>query len=195
MEDRMTSREAADGVPALEGAGRARALTVLSPFPRRWLWLVRLAFAIKRRQGPDPTLQRLSFIHVAHWVLLAHFPGERRPNLYAYILFVSNFNGSWREYIDAFAQAIPGRMTRLWGASYGFPGARPPRPFVNYIERNQLPAAHYYSAYPQASATEVASALRVRRRFHDEVLPATGLDDDGFASAWLSFVETVQRDL
>lgn len=174
--------------------GRTRALTVLSPLPRIWARPLRVVLWLKRRQGPDPMLQRLSFIHAAHWVLIDHFPGERARNRYAYLLFVSNFNGSWREYIDAFATAIPRRMAILWGASYGFPGPQPPKPFVNYIERNQLAPAHLYSAYPQASATEVASALRVSALFHHHMVP-DGATDAEFAAAWRTFLDSAQRDL
>jgi hypothetical protein len=175
--------------------GRARALTVVAPVPRRYVPVLRLALGIKRRLGPDPALQRMSFIHSAHWVLLEHLPGESRPTRYAYLLFASNFNGSWRDYIDAFAIAVPRRMTILWGGSYGFPGPHPPTPFVNYIERNQLAPAHYYSAYPDASATEVASALRVRDRLRHELLPALSQGDQRVAAAWRRFLTHVQRDL
>jgi len=176
-------------------AGRARALTVISPLPRFWSPLLRLALWLKKRQGPDPALQRLSLIHVAHWVVVDRFPGEPRRRRYAYLLFVSNFNGSWREYIDAFATAIPRRMAVLWGTSFGFPGAQPPASFVNYIERNQLTPNHFYAAYPEASATEVASALRVHERFHADVVPATALDEERFAAEWRRFLTDVQRDL
>lgn len=176
-------------------AGQSRALTTLSPLPRRWSWLARAALRLKRAQGPDPMLLRLSFIHVAHWVVLDRLPGQRERSRYTYLLFMSNFNGSWREYIDAFSTAIPGRMALLWGTSYGFPGARPPLPFVRYIERNQLTPAHYYSAYPEATATEIASALRISDRFDRDVAPATTLDDETFARAWRGLVDVVQRDL
>lgn len=187
--------------PGPDGAiGRTRALTVLSPLPRFWTLPLRGLLRIKRRQGPDPVLQRLSFIHVAHWVVLSSFPGQPRDrrSRYTYLLFVSNFNGSWRDYIDAFSTAIPGRMALLWGSSYGFPGATPPRPFVAYIERNQLAPDHFYAAYPEASATEVASALRVHRRFTDQVEPVAddaALDDAGFEAAWTAFLTDAQRDL
>jgi hypothetical protein len=176
-------------------SGQSRALTTLSPLPRRWSWLAHLALAIKRRQGPDAMLQRLSFIHVAHWVILDRLPGQRTPSRYAYLLFMSNFNGSWREYIDAFSIAIPGRMALLWGTAYGFPGAQPPLPFVRYIERNQLTPVHYYAAYPEATATEIASALRVSERFASDIEPARQQDDARFAAAWGAFVDAVQRDL
>jgi hypothetical protein len=176
-------------------AGRAKALTVMTPLPRLWSPLLRLVLRFKTWQGPDPDLQRLSLIQVADWVVVDRFPGEPRRRRYAYLLFASNFNGSWREYIDAFSMAIPRRMAILWGTSYGFPGALPPKPFVSYIERNQLTPDHYYAAYPQASATEVASALRVRQAFEETVAPAADLGADRFAAAWRAFLTDVQRDL
>lgn len=140
-------------------------------------------------------LQRLSFIHVAHWVILDRLPGQPRRSRYAYLMFMSNFNGSWREYIDAFSIAIPHRMALLWGTSYGFPGAMPPLPFVRYIERNQLTPVHYYAAYPEGTATEIGSALRVRKRFDADVVPAANRSDKELARAWRRFVDDVQRDL
>jgi hypothetical protein len=177
-------------------AGRARALTVISPLPRVWAPLLKLVLRLKRMQGPDPALLRMSVIHAAHWVVIDRFPGEPRKRRYAYLLFVSNFNGSWREYIDAFATAVPGRMSVIWGTSYGFPGPRPPVPFVNYIERNQRTPSHFYSAYPQASATEVASALRVDDDFRATVSPEAGADDPAaLKDAWDAFLVQRQRDL
>jgi len=154
----------------------------------------------KRQQGPDPELQRLSLIHAAHWVVVSRFPdedghGRKRPSRNAYLLFVSNFNGSWRDYIDAFATAIPLRMALLWGSSWGFPGPQPPRPFARFIERNQERPEHYYGAYPEASATEVASALRVHRLVRERLAPAADGPDDAFARAWRSFLDAAQRDL
>jgi hypothetical protein len=70
-----------------------------------------------------------------------------------------------------------------------------PLPFVRYIESNQLPPDHYYAAYPRATATEVASALRVAERFDREILPARSLDDAQFAASWRRFIDAVQRDL
>ena len=187
--------EPPSGAVASGTAGHARALTVLSPLPRIWSPLLRVLLWRKRKQGPDPDLQRLSLIHVADWVVIDRFPLERRPARYAYLLFVSNFNGSWREYIDAFSTAIPLRMAAIWGTSFGFPGPRPPVPFVRYIEANQLAPEHYWSAYPDASATDVAAALRVADAWQERVAPAAGADDAALARAVRDVVDAAQRDL
>ena len=86
-------------------------------------------------------------------------------------------------------------MAAIWGTSFGFPGPRPPVPFVRYIEANQLPPEHYWSAYPEASATDVAAALRVTAAWRSSVAPAAGGDDAALAAAVRGFVDAAQRDL
>lgn len=177
-------------------AGRATALTVLTPLPRLWAPWLKLVLRLKSWLGPDQTLRRLSFIHLAYWVVIDAFPQENRRNRYSYLLFVSNFNGSWFDYIDVFSTAVPRKMALLWGSSYGYPGARPPRPFTHHIRSNDLPLEHYYSAYPGATTTEIASAIRVEDRFRAEVLPlADDGDPDRLVTAWRAFLVDVQRDL
>ena len=56
----------------------------------------------------------LSFIHFARWVVVPRhkFPrlSENQPEEhlhYDYLLFFSNFNGTWNQYIDAFPTSSP----------------------------------------------------------------------------------------
>ncbi|GAB6899425.1 hypothetical protein [Kineosporia succinea] len=183
---------------AANRSGRATGLTVCTPLPRRWAPLVRAVLRVKSWAGPDPTLRRLAFIHVAHWVLIDRFPGDTKPRRYSYLMFVSNFNGSWLDYIDAFSRAIPHKMFLLWGSAFGFPGPMPPRPFTDYIRGNDWRLAHYFSAYPGATATEIASALRVRQGLTEHLPRHQKLEDVDnvqLARAWRSLLADVQRDL
>lgn len=176
-------------------AGRATGLTTFTPLPRRFSPLVRTVLRVKSWFGPDRTLRRLSFIHVAYWVMVDRFPGESQRRKYSYLLFVSNFNGSWLDYIDVFSRTVPQKMALLWGSSFGFPGAMPPRPFTDYIRGNDWRLAHYFSAYPGATATEVASALRVRDGFTERLSRPQELDDVQLVRAWRNLLADVQRDL
>jgi hypothetical protein len=176
-------------------AGRTAVLTTLSPLPRRWSGPLRLVLWLRSRRGPDPTLQEMSFIHFAHWVVINRFPLEERRTRYAYLLFQTSFNGTWGSYLDAFAVLGARTMALIWGSSFGFPGALPPGPFRRYIQTNDLSLDHLYAAYPEASATEVGSALRVSELFCQQVLPAAGRDAATLAAAWRQFVQRAQRDL
>ena len=180
---------------AANRAGRATGLTTFTPLPRRWSAPVRAVLRVKSWSGPDKTLRRLSFIHVAYWVMVDRFPGESRRRRYSYLLFVSNFNGSWLDYIDVFSRTVPQKMALLWGSAFGFPGAMPPRPFTDYIRSNDWRLAHYFSAYPGATATEIASALRVREGFAERLARPQELDDVQLVRAWRNLLADVQRDL
>jgi len=173
-------------------AGRSIPLTVLTPMPRVWAGLLRAVLFLRRLLGPSRDLQEMSFIHFAHWSVITRFPGQRRRSRYAYLLFRSDFNGAWGKYIDAFSIEIPARMALIWGWSFGFPGALPPKPFRRYIARNDLPVDHYFSAYPDSSVNEVAAALRVRDAYEKHVGDA---DPVQFADAWRRFLDEAQADL
>ncbi|MGA5299057.1 hypothetical protein ACPCHT_03970 [Nucisporomicrobium flavum] len=175
-------------------SGRSTALTVLSPMPRLWAGPLRAILYLRKRLGPSRDLQDMSFIHFAHWSVITRFPGQERRTRYAYLLFRSDFNGDWDEYIDAFSIVIPLRMALIWGWSYGFPGALPTEPFRRYIRRNDLPVDHYWSAYPESSVSEIAAALRVRDAYSDH-LGDTDPADAPAHPAWPRFLAAVQGDL
>ena len=181
--------------------GRATALTVLSPVRPGWTPWLRLVFWLSR-SIPSSTkeLRQLSFIHYGRWSMLRTVPstGEPQRLRYTWLFFESNFNGTWDQYIDAFSEVVPLRMRMIWGSSFGFPGPQPVGPFKDYIRRNELPAQHYYSAYPAATTTEVLSALEVDRAFAQlAAAAAPSADDDpaAFARAYEAFLTDVQLHL
>jgi len=181
--------------------GKATAITVLSPVKPGWtLWLRALFFAGTHLTSSLEKLQQLSFIHYARWAILERrWPGgDRRRGerlRYRYLLFESNFNGTWDEYIDAFSEVVPTRMKLIWGSSYGFPGPLPVEPFKAYIRKNEFPIEHYYSAYPQATTTEVVSALEVARAHAALSARAEGLGAEELKRAYEDFLFEVQHHL
>ena len=70
-------------------------------------------------------------------------------------------------------------MWGFWGSSFGFPGALPPGPFKEYIRANELDANHYYSAYPEATATMVLAALELAPQLARSREQARGCDSRG----------------
>jgi len=190
------SEHGSQGVANVEG--KATAITVITPV-KPWgraalavvFWAGRhLTFTLKK-------LQQLSFIHYARWAVIPRFPdggaGERLHH--TYLLFESNFNGTWDQYIDAFSEVVPARMKAIWGSSYGFPGPIPVEPFKAYIRRNEYIANHYWSAYPGASTTEIIAAQRVAAALEAFTQRSDGLAPDAFAAAYAQFLTEVQGDL
>jgi hypothetical protein len=178
--------------------GKATAITVITPV-KPWgrpllalvFWAGRhLTFTLRK-------LQQLSFIHYARWAVIPRFPdgGEGERLHHAYLLFESNFNGTWDQYIDAFSEVVPTRMKAIWGTSYGFPGPLPVERFKEYIRKNEYVANHYWSAYPGASTTEIVSAGRVAAALEAFRRRAASLPPEAFAAEYARFLTEVQSDL
>jgi hypothetical protein len=178
--------------------GVALALTVMSAV--KWWGLVELPlfFAyIRLRRSSLAQLKRLSFIHAARWSLVRRLPANGRlPEFrfrYPRLYFESNFNGGWEEYIDAFSYVLTSGMWGFWGSSYGFPKAVPPGPFKEYIRENAHPTSHYYSAYPEATATMVLGSLQLEPKVRELHERAAGMSPEEFARAWQALLTESQQ--
>src|ERR687891_510665 len=87
-------------------SGKAYAMNVVTPMRPSRTGLMRFIFMFTRVQ-PDKLagLIGLKFIHFARWVLIRRedwpdFNQKRDPLRNDYMLFCSNFNGTWDQYID-----------------------------------------------------------------------------------------------
>jgi hypothetical protein len=177
--------------------GRAVALTVFSSV--KWWGRVELPLFflfIRRGRNSLGTLKQLSFIHAARWSLVWRIPynGPPQPRTrfrYPRLFFESNFNGGWEEYIDAFSYVLRTGMFGFWGSSFGFPGAVPPAPFKAYIRDNELDASHYYSAYPEATASMILAALELEPKLAALRDRGRDMTPDEFAVAWREFLTRV----
>jgi hypothetical protein len=186
--------------------GQAIAITVFStirpwgnliaPIPGR-LFLPILFTVTRRIPKLTGTLRALSFIHFAHWTIISKLPYNGAPQKkkrfrYPHMYFESNFNGGWEEYIDAFSHILTRGMTAFWGSSYGFPKPLPTAPFKDYIKVNETEAAHYYSAYPDATSTMVQRSLKLDDRLTPLKRTAEKMDPEEFAKAYRAFLTDVQ---
>ncbi len=144
----------------------------------------------------------LSFIHFARWVIIPRKNFRRLDSSqpkeslsYDYMLFSSNFNGDWAQYIDAFSAVVPGGMDLIWRWAERYPMAKPITPFLAYIRRCQLDTDYYYGAYPNASTTDIRSALALQPALMTFAQAAKSMDLDAFDRAYQRFVPTVQQYL
>ena len=113
------------------------------------------------------TLSNLNNIHFAHWVLI---DGGRR------MLFLTNYDGSWENYLDDFIDKASVGLTAIWsntklrGPLLNFPktwflalgGARDERNFKNIARESQLLSNVWYSAYRDITVprADLNSAIR-----------------------------------
>jgi hypothetical protein len=114
---------------------------------------------------------------------------------YDYLLFFSNFNGTWNQYIDAFSAVLSSGLDAIWLWSKKFPGAVPVTPFKQYITRVQVDTDYYYTAYPHATTNDVKAAHRVQAAFDAFAVSSASLPPEHFARAYRKFLVQVQGDL
>jgi hypothetical protein len=192
----MAHQEAPPTVPAGNSAAdrestvveRATAMTMLTRLQGWGTPYLRLVLFLLRHLHPLTTQARaLSFIHFAHFSVLdrlAPGPAIEGDPKGPYLLFESNFNGPWEEYIEAFCQVISVHINALMASCEGFPGLVPARGFRTFMENHEYSAEHYYSAYPEASATLIRAAGELAGDVARLSRLAAGDDDGAFARAW-----------
>ena len=183
--------------------GKAYAMNAITPM--KW-WktpFVRVFFFVLGLVKPlQSDLKNLSFIHFARWVVVPRkgFPrlSEKQPaeNLrYDYLIFFSNFNGTWNQYIDAFSAVLSIGLNLIWWWSEKYPGAVPVTPFKDYINRVQFDTDYYYNSYPRAATNDVKAALRVQDAVDEFAKTSQSLTLGDFEKAYVEFLVKVQPDL
>lgn len=182
-------------------AGKAYGMTVITPMPPFVGWLVGYIFrTIRCFPSTLQGLLGLLIIHFARWVIIRRdqWPstGNKPEQLkHDCLLFCSNFNGTWDQYIDAFCAAIPSGLNLFWYGNLHFPQSVPVTPFKNYIRANQLFTDFYYNATPGVAQRDIKSALRVRKMLLELERDHNELAAPEFAGAYRAALIKVQNNL
>jgi hypothetical protein len=108
--------------------------------------------AYARRLAPAGSLIGISTIHFVRWLLI---DDDRR------LIMVSDYDGSWENYIDEFAEMILSGLDAIWGTAHGYPvdGARDLPAFKHFLRAHQVPAEVFYSAYPDQTILNIRENL------------------------------------
>lgn len=171
-------------------AGKAYAMNVVTPMRPSMTWINILLFMVSRAiPGTLAGLLGLGFIHFARWVIIRRdqWPqlGQPKADLSNdYMLFCSNFNGTWDQYIDAFADGIPGGLDLFWFASTKYPNSIPITPFKDYIRANQIDTQYYYNATPGSGQRDIKLALALSHALAPIAAQADALEDPALASTF-----------
>ena len=160
---------------------RPRSLTTLSPVrPERLGELRRRLAFVAHAPGVGRPLLELGTVQYARWAVFSHLPsadgsGERFRLGWSYLLFDATYDGSKQQYVEAFADILPFRLTKLFGTCVGFeskvqsaPGSDrrvvPARAFGRFITENTLgmERRHFWCASP-SSVTDKRQAMGIER--------------------------------
>jgi hypothetical protein len=151
---------------------------------------------------PLTDLMNLRFIHFARWVIFkrddfrvldSNQPREKLR--YDYLVFSTNFNNQWEQYIDAFSLVLRFGVNSLWITCRRFPLAWPIRLFKIYIRYNEYPTNYYYNAYPEASVRDIEAALNIDKLLDQFMTKTRDMDPDTFKLEYEVFVRRIQNML
>jgi hypothetical protein len=100
-------------------------------------------------------------IHFARWLLMDE---DRR------LLFFSNYDGSWASYLGDFVDKANYGLTAVWSNTENFPpaeflffgGARHIEAFKLWSRQHNEYASVWYSAYPDATVSNITDAVIIR---------------------------------
>jgi Dyp-type peroxidase family len=107
------------------------------------------------------TLAGIPSIHFARWVIVDN--GRR-------LVFFSNFDGSWENYLGDFIDKSHSGLTGVWSNCVGFPrtknliqeGATDEQRFKAYSRDSQIPTQVWYSAYRWLSVDNINNNSKIR---------------------------------
>ena len=184
-------------------AGKAYAMNVITPIRWYTAWLNQVIFRIALIfPSTLKGLITLSLIHYARWVIIGRnqFPhlDPQQPTedlKYSYMLFFSNFNGSWDQYVDSFTFAIPGGLDMFWKWNIRYSKSVPLTPFHHYINYNQIESLHYYNAYPLAASNDIKGAKRVKDALIEFQQQPQDASDGQFVKRYNALLRGLQHDL
>ncbi|HEX2203486.1 MAG TPA: hypothetical protein VHG91_09325 [Longimicrobium sp.] len=114
------------------------------------------------------TLAGIPSIHFARWVIVDD--GRR-------LVFFSNFDGSWENYLGDFIDKSASGLTGVWSNCVGFPrtknlvqmGATDEQKFKAYSRDSQIPTQVWYSAYRWLSVDNINNNTKIRLGLYGEM--------------------------
>jgi hypothetical protein len=184
-------------------AGKSYAMNVITPVRSSTAWVTKLIFkAALKIPSTLNGLITLSLIHYARWVIIGknefpHLdPKQPKEDLsYAYMLFFSNFNGSWDQYVDSFTFTIPSGLDMFWKWNIRYSKSVPVTPFHDYIHYNQIETIHYYNAYPLAASNDIKGAKNVKNTLIAFQKDTADASDAAFLKSYNAMLRALQHDL
>ncbi|MFL6274343.1 MAG: hypothetical protein ACJ74G_03965 [Blastocatellia bacterium] len=138
------------------------------------LWVINLAARLYWYKG---SLGGIPTIHFARWVMIDN---SRR------LLFFSNFDGSWENYLGDFIDKAAVGLTAVWSNTVEFPkteflllkGAKDEERFKEWARAKQVPTQVWYSAHANETVKNILDNFTMR----NQIEPALNAAD---TESWL----------
>ena len=176
LRNRITGREPAlnlnlddlsvqEGVTEIEDVVTQNQITVISRIkPGLWVWLklniVLIAIHLVGRYfNNQGALGGIATIHFARWAIIDN--GR-------WLLFTSNYDGSWDSYIGDFVDKAASGMDLIWTSAPRYPkkGSRDIEAFKAIIRVNQVKTQVFYSAFPDRTIVNLINDGQMANGIH-----------------------------
>ncbi len=159
----MTTTPQTTPAPSAAGPQSFTALVPIKPGRRQQLQQVLSTVGARIAAGERGPLDEVGTVHFARWVILPDY-GEEGG-----LLFASNYDGSWEDYIEDFAKKAADSFQLIYDNCVGWPegGVSDFAAFKEFIRAHELAPEVDYRAYPTGTVHQVQSALRLKQLFLD----------------------------
>jgi hypothetical protein len=149
-------------------------------------------------KGSETPLDDIATIHFARWVIL---PGDE------FLLFTSNFDGGFEQYIHDFAMiANSGRVTKdnaggtrfmdlIWSNCEGYPGTSDFGAFIDYIAAHNVDTTLFYATIASTTVRDVEWLRIARARFTDFDRAAQAVPRDDWPQPLLAAYDDLKSAL
>ena len=133
--------------------------------------------------GADSPFARIGTLHIARVQLfraLVHQgPKQTKTDTlqHTHLVFTSTIDGDLEPYLEQLRERVP-ECDEWWGRCVNYPGRGSAKAFRDYVRSIQARPGLFRSAMPDASVTEVRTALALRERVIDFAVEAQGLNAD-----------------
>lgn len=155
----------------LENQNQFTQVLIMKPGKMRLITLQGLmlfAKALIKNLFVNGKLMGIPTIHFARWVMI---DGQKR------MLFFSNFDGSWQQYLGDFIDKSGWGLTGIWSNTQKFPktkflfaaGAYDEEHFLAWSRYFQIPTSVWYCAYPHLSIKNVINNTYIRNDLFKEL--------------------------
>ncbi len=178
------------------------AIAPVHPLWARWLpgYWKSVEFSTTRLRyffPPLLALIKLSMIAFARWSVVRQVPadpgeGEVKRLPKPYLLFESNYNTGVDQYLEAFSLIVLWGMRFNFQGTYGIGNIRKVSAFQRFVKTTESDVAWYYSAYPNATAKTIRSALELERRHSLFTRDADDLSDEEFKRGYHKLLSSSQ---
>lgn len=141
-----------------QGTQPLTALTPIIPGHRDQLEKVLTTLQERIASGGPTPLESIGTVHFGRWVVM---PDDQNGGQ---LLFTSNFDGPWDDYIEDFAAQSAESFDAIYSHCVGWPekGSRDVEAFKDYIRKHEFPSNVYYRAYPMATVQQVKAGLKLK---------------------------------